>query len=357
MPITLNCSCGKVFRVKDEHHGKKVRCQVCKTVLTAVPAAGQPSQAETVPVPAESAMPAATQNDVERRECPFCAEMIPVKARKCRFCGESLKHHLTDEMREAALAAAMEELEKHLNSGRLQQTDEKMIGRLCTTRTIVLVLLLLCSVGMIGYGAVSGRNGEPWLVFGIIFGIIFSIASLVAFINDYRSYHIQDAADAAKAFTRYFKSIRPRKERAYASLLPSARHCDSAEAVRFENIPSNSARCTISDPKSFLEYWQKNIFKGSTNYVRTSKLKKVEVVAETADGLTAVEATFYLTSYSQWWLLGILAGMPGILIAAIGISVTQKKETRKLQKLLIHRDEKWYIAEAEWEGDLDHCKL
>jgi hypothetical protein len=32
MPITFDCSCGKVLRVPDEHAGKRVKCPACNTV-------------------------------------------------------------------------------------------------------------------------------------------------------------------------------------------------------------------------------------------------------------------------------------------------------------------------------------
>lgn len=34
MPITFNCSCGKVLRAPDEHAGKRVRCPACAGVST-----------------------------------------------------------------------------------------------------------------------------------------------------------------------------------------------------------------------------------------------------------------------------------------------------------------------------------
>src|SRR5262245_8353312 len=45
MPITLPCTCGKTFRIKDELSGKRVKCPACGGVL-AVPAA--PSAQEPV---------------------------------------------------------------------------------------------------------------------------------------------------------------------------------------------------------------------------------------------------------------------------------------------------------------------
>jgi hypothetical protein len=35
MPITLNCTCGKILRVADEHAGRRVKCPACNAITTA----------------------------------------------------------------------------------------------------------------------------------------------------------------------------------------------------------------------------------------------------------------------------------------------------------------------------------
>jgi hypothetical protein len=37
MPITLNCSCGKILRIADQHAGKRVKCPACNGILTSTP--------------------------------------------------------------------------------------------------------------------------------------------------------------------------------------------------------------------------------------------------------------------------------------------------------------------------------
>jgi hypothetical protein len=37
MPITLNCGCGKILRIPDEHAGKRVKCPACNGILSAAP--------------------------------------------------------------------------------------------------------------------------------------------------------------------------------------------------------------------------------------------------------------------------------------------------------------------------------
>lgn len=37
MPVTLNCTCGKILRVPDEHAGKRVKCPACSAVISSAP--------------------------------------------------------------------------------------------------------------------------------------------------------------------------------------------------------------------------------------------------------------------------------------------------------------------------------
>ena len=74
MPIPLKCDCGRSLRVKDELAGRKVRCPVCKSVLT-VPQADQP----LVVIPAESPSSGARASDSDppplvRRKYPSTPE-------------------------------------------------------------------------------------------------------------------------------------------------------------------------------------------------------------------------------------------------------------------------------------------
>jgi phage FluMu protein Com len=48
MPITLNCKCGKILRVADQHAGKRVKCPACQTIHT-VPVPAPAPEAETEP--------------------------------------------------------------------------------------------------------------------------------------------------------------------------------------------------------------------------------------------------------------------------------------------------------------------
>jgi hypothetical protein len=66
MPITLNCSCGKILRVADEHAGKRVKCPACNNVIASKPPTPPPPAFEVVedePKPLTSARPVARPSD------------------------------------------------------------------------------------------------------------------------------------------------------------------------------------------------------------------------------------------------------------------------------------------------------
>jgi hypothetical protein len=72
MPITVECSCGKLLVVAEKHKGRKVRCPACQ---------------ELVPIPGSSAS-ADEGYDLEKtRKCPECKTECPRKAVICVKCG------------------------------------------------------------------------------------------------------------------------------------------------------------------------------------------------------------------------------------------------------------------------------
>lgn len=101
MPIRFDCpSCGRSLQVSESSAGEHVTCPNCRNSLT-VPE--DVVDAETfgdtsAPSPSDSSRSSEREeNDRreiighasnDRRPCPMCGEMIPVKAAKCRFCGE-----------------------------------------------------------------------------------------------------------------------------------------------------------------------------------------------------------------------------------------------------------------------------
>jgi hypothetical protein len=59
MPFTLNCGCGKILRIADEHAGKRVKCPACNAVLTSVPPPPAFEVVEDEPKQLATAKPAA----------------------------------------------------------------------------------------------------------------------------------------------------------------------------------------------------------------------------------------------------------------------------------------------------------
>ena len=85
---------------------------------------------------------------------------------------------------------------------------------------------------------------------------------------------------------------------------------------------------------------------GKTRVVR---FKGAYIRKETPDG-ALVEANFHFTGYSSWLLLLILIH---VLLCIIVILVTQKKETKRIQKVLIRKNGRWYSADGAFSGPID----
>jgi hypothetical protein len=93
MAITVECGCGKRFRVKDEHAGKRGRCPSCGAVV-AIPAAepagpGGPSPERAGPAgPRRAAEPGARAPQAAGPEiCPECGRPLAGGAVLCVNCG------------------------------------------------------------------------------------------------------------------------------------------------------------------------------------------------------------------------------------------------------------------------------
>jgi hypothetical protein len=68
MPITLNCACGKILRIPDQHAGKRVKCPACNGILATAPP--QPAfevveeePKQLTPARPQSARPRADEDD------------------------------------------------------------------------------------------------------------------------------------------------------------------------------------------------------------------------------------------------------------------------------------------------------
>lgn len=97
MPIQVTCSsCGGMFNAPDAGAGKKTKCPKCGGVIQ-IP---MPAPAEEIfDAEPEFASPYTDDDfavepppkqpdDLDRKPCPKCGEMIALNALKCRFCGE-----------------------------------------------------------------------------------------------------------------------------------------------------------------------------------------------------------------------------------------------------------------------------
>ena len=65
MPLTLNCACGKILRIADEHAGKRVKCPACSAVIASKPPEPAFEVVEDEPKQLAPSKPAAKHNDDE----------------------------------------------------------------------------------------------------------------------------------------------------------------------------------------------------------------------------------------------------------------------------------------------------
>lgn len=95
MPITFSCTCGKQFRVADEHAGKTFTCKTCNTAGT-VPWPAIPIQhRDGATHLAEGDRPTDTEKTrsappPESRTCPTCTKPNHKEAKRCRYCSGNL---------------------------------------------------------------------------------------------------------------------------------------------------------------------------------------------------------------------------------------------------------------------------
>ncbi len=336
MPISVQCTCGKTFRVKDELAGTPVTCQVCGAQILAVEAPiAQPAFAQAIP-PSSGTVP-----------CPACAEPIPTGSRSCPICGESLGSAAisSDELAKA-LDLIRNELARHSPA-----QDDELRGGMWSGKTIALGVLAAASLVLLAIGAMS-RCGEPALVSGIVLGLCFGIPTLVSFFNDRNAMHLQEAAGPVQAYKRFFMAVRTgRTGKAYAALIPPARQSEHPPSIVLKNpkIPHSPQRKPYSDVKSYAAYW-KEIFQGKNNWVRYYQLNKVRVLAPENDGVAVVEAQLKLTTYNSLLILGILLSL---WIAIILILIFQQKEEVTVRKAFIRHEGRWYLLDGSIEGELD----
>jgi len=131
MPITVTCNCGKRFRVRNEHAGKRGRCPSCGAAVT-------------IPAPGAEAPPS------DGRTCPKCARPLAPEAVLCVNCGYDLRAGKRLSTRTSS--AALEQGKKR--SGRSYLPEEMRTYR--DWDWLVYVICLVGAAAGLGAGMLTG---------------------------------------------------------------------------------------------------------------------------------------------------------------------------------------------------------
>lgn len=83
---------------------------------------------------------------IERKECPYCSEMIVIKAKKCRFCGEILDQQMRDI--EMLKSKASIPLVVNNNNNNNNNVDNKAHGRLRNFPNVFHFILTILTGGI-----------------------------------------------------------------------------------------------------------------------------------------------------------------------------------------------------------------
>jgi len=144
MSIQVRCpnlACGRVFTVKDEAAGKKVRCSQCGMVF---------------PVPTETTGPqkgsASSHYHPARRTCTNCGTVLSARATICPGCGGDVRTGVT-QMRITA-----EEKETAGLGALLRQMKGKGKRRSPVRRLVIGAIVLLVVAGLVFAGLWLARN-------------------------------------------------------------------------------------------------------------------------------------------------------------------------------------------------------
>ncbi|HLX62919.1 MAG TPA: zinc ribbon domain-containing protein [Planctomycetota bacterium] len=356
MPVTVNCTCGKVFKVKDELAGRAVTCQVCGRTLTApMFDAAAPVNFAPPPVPPANYYSKPPAPIAATMQCPACAEDIPANARFCPLCGEVLKDTLSQEDQTALLQDAATKLDAHLADMSAQMDDQRIKGGFLSVKSIIAGIFLLLALALLIKGITdpSPNDGPVFVVLGVIATFITGICFLVSLMNDSKASHITDAPRADIACRNFFSAVKTgRAGKAFVALIPSARTSGSAETIQFkdEKIPVNTGRYEINDLPSFRAYW-KSVFVGPSMQTRAVQIKNVRVLRNIGSDMAIVQAEFAVTNYPTIAILVVF--FCNLLIGVILVFALQRRENQQIKKLLIRRNGKWFIAESELKGQLD----
>lgn len=109
MALLVGCKCGKQFKVKDEHAGRKGRCPACGTQLTVPATRAAERKPATVPTASKLVQPSGGLNhkppmtgpsavknsprapgNARQQPCPSCGRFISTSASICEYCDAPL---------------------------------------------------------------------------------------------------------------------------------------------------------------------------------------------------------------------------------------------------------------------------
>lgn len=382
MPVTVSCACGKVFKVKDEMAGKEVTCQVCgrtvsvpaldappasdpawgvpqglaKAPAPVMPAPAMPRGPEAALVPAAAA-PAPVDENIS---CPACAETISRLAAHCPFCGEKLNVKFSQQEQVALLDQAVAELDAHIASPEKMAEDAELKGGTISVKTIIAgILWVPCVLGIISGLMMNNRSdGSGIACFAGFVGVIVSICLIISLTNDFKSANISSAPSPETALRNFFVACKTgRYKKGYVALAPLARDEGTVETIKFKDqkIPSHTGRYSVHDLDTFKAYW-KSIFTGPSGQTRQVTFKRVQKKRNVggADDKVMVEVEVSVMNYPSWVVILILLSL---WIALILYLVLRKTEKQVIRKLLIRRNDQWFIADSAYQGPLDKLTI
>jgi len=360
MPITIACTCGKIYEAPDRAAGRTITCHMCQAVLTVpVPQAGGPpplpsgAPAPPPPLPPDAPAPLPPPRPGKMR-CLFCDAEVNERFLRCPLCGGSIREDVTRERKLQLLDDMLQKLDAHVADPVAIEKDRRFRGGLLTLKSKILLVITLVCILMIILGSDSqGGSDEAVAVCGIIFGIIFGISFLLSLGNDYIAKRAQHMKKPHKALKYFFLALkRGRARKVFTALAPTARKVGTVDAIGFDIIPESVGTFAINNQKSFERYWKKSVLRSSGGQRRTFLLRKMWTIKQTKDGLAIIEVIFQFINYPFSPILAFLMWPLLILFFAL-----QKSEMKKIRKLLVRRDDKWFFAESEFEGILDTLRL
>lgn len=354
MAISVECTCGKRFNVKDEWAGQTVQCQICQNSIIVPLPEEEHSLPPIAEAPTVQPSPSPQKFGEDSMLCDFCAEPIPAQSAICPLCGESLQDSLPQHQVISMVQANVEELDQYTSMFENLENDEKMAGSTIGVTTIVVGLISLLSIIMIAGGIMMKKDGELLIVFGIILLIGFGIGFLVALANDLKS-RISDNETALKAFKSFVCAITTNRfSKAYARLSPAARNLSRTTYPEVAKITISMDQPSITNPKQMKKYW-KGLIKPSGSYNRTCSLKSFKILSGGGieDKYAIAEVDMKITTYPSILIALILLNL---LICLIVILIVQKTETLKFRKLMIKSNGKWYFTSGDFGGIMDRLE-